>query len=74
MKPKKHTLNFINSGKDNKVYLRYFVTYEGKGLNKNIPCGVVLTKEQLALLKSGELWGIIQKELLYNHYCPPEYV
>lgn len=63
MRIKTYTLRFIKLGKYNQIYLRYFVTNNKKGETLNIPCDVVLNDGQLRLLKTGNLGGLIQKQL-----------
>ena len=65
MKIKKFTLKFVALGLEKKTYLRYYVTYNGKGETYNMPCDVVLSQDQVVALNKGELDGMIQKQL-YN--------
>ena len=64
---KTYTLKYYCLGaavKDNnfRVYLRYYVTIDGKTESINFNTNYTLTKEQTKLLNANELGGHIQKE------------
>lgn len=62
MRIRKYTLKFI-AGKDNKIYLRYFATIEkGQGKTYDKPIDTKLSKDDLLLLNSNNLGGMVQKE------------
>jgi integrase len=66
---RKFSLNFYCLGKPDtnqnySLYLRYLYTLNGKKECKNIPTDYTLSKEQLFLLKKGELKGKLQTDLL----------
>lgn len=58
---KKYHFRFVSLGKFNRIYLRYFVTKQGKPLTMNISCDLSLTNKELKLLNSGEFGGMVQK-------------
>jgi integrase len=61
LKIKSYTLKFIQLGASKQIYLRYFITDQGKSKTLNINCNLALTSDQLALLNNGTLGGMIQK-------------
>ena len=66
---KKYTLKYYCLGdtiKDTnlfKVYLRYYVTIDGKGITINLDTNYTLTKQQVKLINKNELGGAIQKDM-----------
>jgi hypothetical protein len=66
---KHYTVNFFGLGKVNKngmqsVYIRYLYTLNQKKYTMNFETGYQLTKEQILLLKSNQLNGAIQENLI----------
>jgi hypothetical protein len=64
-----YTVNFFGLGKVNKnamqsVYIRYLYTFAGEKYTMNFETGYQLSKEQIILLKSNQLNGAIQENLI----------
>lgn len=66
---KKYTLKYYCLGESTKVtnlfkvYLRYYVTLDGKGVTANLDTDYKLTKQQVKLLNKNELGGAIQIDM-----------